>query len=128
MVISIEEYYSDMKHLLSKIDCNFDCIVAIKRSGWILGAYFSNQTGKPVFTYSEIKSIPDKYKNVLIVDDKICKGKALKKVEGKLNSMHKKFCSACMYVEGDIYPNYYSQHIGKIAQMWYEYKIICERI
>lgn len=120
MIIPIEEYYLDMKQLLSKIDCNFDCIVAIKRSGWIMGAYFSNQTGKPVFTYSEIKSIPSKYKNILIVDDKMCKGKTIRKVERKLRTVKKKTYSACMYVEDDVFPEYSIRHLGKIAQMWYE--------
>lgn len=120
-MISIEDYYLDMKNLLSKIDCAFDCIVALKESGWIIGTFFSNQTGKPLFTPSEIKSLPDKYKSVLIVDDKICKGKALKKVENKLKAKEKITHSACMYVQGYVLPDYYSQFLnGKIVRMWYE--------
>ena len=78
--ISIENYHNDMIDLIPKINCGFDCIVALKRSGWILGAFLSNKLNQPVFTTSEINSIPDKYKSILIVDDKICKGKSIKKI------------------------------------------------
>ncbi len=119
-VVSMEDYHSAMKELISKIDCDYDCIVALKRSGWIMGAFISNQTGKPVFTSSEIKAIPEKYKSVLIVDDKICKGKAIRKVQNRLrNKIHH---SACLFVEGYIFPDYYSQFLnGKIVRMWYEH-------
>ena len=119
---SIEEYHASMVNLLSKISFDFDCIIALKRSGWIMGAFFSNQTGKPVFTVSEIKSLPKKYKNILIVDDKICKGKAIKKVENKLKSIGiNNMRSACMYVEGYVYPDYYIHFLdGEIKKMWYE--------
>ena len=121
-VVSMEDYHKAMAELLSKIDCDFDCIVALKRSGWIMGAFFSNQTGKPVFTPSEIKSLPSKYKSVLIVDDKICKGKALRKVENKLRAKEKITHSACLYVEGFVFPDYHSQFLnGRIVRMWYEH-------
>jgi len=122
VVVSMEDYHAAMVELLSKIDCDFDCIVALKRSGWIMGAFLSNQTGKPVFTPSEIKSLPDKYKSVLIVDDKICKGKALRKVENKLMAKEKSTHSACLYVEGSVLPDYHSQFLnGRIVRMWYEH-------
>jgi hypoxanthine phosphoribosyltransferase len=121
-VVSMEDYHSAMVELLSKIDCAFDCIVALKRSGWIMGAFLSNQTGKPVFTPSEIKSLPEKYKSVLIVDDKIWKGKELNKVENKLRAKEKSTYSACLYVEGYVFPDYHSQFLnGKIVRMWYEH-------
>lgn len=116
---SIEKYYIDMLNLFNKIDFNYDCIVALKRSGWIMGSYFSNQSSKPVFTPSEIKSIPKKYKNILVVDDKICKGKSISKVVNRLRDNNVK--TACIYVQGYIYPDYYSNFLdGRIVNMWYE--------
>lgn len=40
--MNASDYHDDMKSLLSKVGADFDCIVAIKRSGWILGAFMSN--------------------------------------------------------------------------------------
>jgi len=121
--MDITTYYSAMLELLSKIDCEYDCIVSLKRSGWIMGVFFSNQTSKPVFTCSEVNSIPDKYKNILIVDDKICKGKAIRKIENKLKTLNKKTYSACLFVEGYVFPDYYVKFLdGKIIKMWYENK------
>jgi len=119
--ISIENYHNDMIDLIPKINCGFDCIVALKRSGWILGAFLSNKLNKPVFTTSEINSIPDKYKSILIVDDKICKGKSIKKIENKLKKKNKITYSASLYIEGYVYTDYYVNFLnGKIVKMWYE--------
>ena len=114
-------YFSDLNNLCVKIisECDFDCIVALKRSGWILGSILSNKTNKPVFTPSEIDSIPDKFKKVIIVDDKIHKGKSIRKVLNKLK--HKKTYTACLYVEGDVFPDIYIRSLNNvISKMWYE--------
>lgn len=117
--ISYIQYYDDMLNMVRSIDFDFDCIVALKRSGWILGAYMSNVLEKPLFTYSEIDSIPVKFSRVLVVDDKICKGKSISKALVKLKN--KQTRTACMYVEGLVYPDYYSLDLkGVIHKMWYE--------
>ena len=51
-VVSMEDYHKAMAELLSKIDCDFDCIVALKRSGWIMGAF--SQT-KQANQYSRLR-------------------------------------------------------------------------
>lgn len=105
--------------LKNKITFDFDCIVALKRSGWFLGAFLSNQTGKPVFTESEIKSIPEKFNKILIVDDKICKGKSMQKAINQLNK--KEIKTAAMYVEGNVLPDFHAENLnGRIVKMWYE--------
>ncbi len=72
-VVPIDTYYSDMKLLSDKINANdYDCIICLKRSGFILGAFLSNQKVLPLFTSSEIKSIPPKFTRILVVDDKVC--------------------------------------------------------
>ena len=38
-IISKEAYINDIEILLLKIDWNFDCIVALKRSGFIIGVF-----------------------------------------------------------------------------------------
>lgn len=125
-VVSMEEYQIAMASLLSILNIDFDCIVSLKRSGFILGVFLSNQTGKPLFTPSEIKSIPIKYKKVLVVDDKVCKGKSIKKVSNKINSLGKNVTTACLFVEGYFFTDYYTNFLnGKIVKMWYECHIHC---
>ncbi len=115
-------YHKDMQALQSKVGKDFDCIVAIKRSGWMLGSFLSNQLDKPVFTVSEIDSIPKNYKRCLIVDDKICTGKSINRVARKLTKRGM-FCkTACMYVEKNVIPDYFVIKLGKITRMWYEKK------
>ena len=74
----MEKYFKDIDILKTKIDFNFDAICAIKRSGWIMGVILSNHFNKPLFTTSEVGNIPKKFNNILLVDDKTCKGKKLK--------------------------------------------------
>lgn len=106
--IALEEYFTDCLALKKKIlfimpHHRFDCIVCLKRSGWILGSYLSNQLVLPVFTCSEIKSIPvDKFKNVLIVDDKISTGKSMNNAINKCKNMGLSYRTACIYVQEEV--------------------------
>lgn len=118
-MIQINKYYNDLiklENILKTVE--FDYIVALKRSGWIMGVYLSNKLIKPLFTVSEIKSIPDKNKTILIVDDKICTGKSINKVKNKLKE-YKTF-TACLYIESDKYADYYIEDLKKTETMWYE--------
>ncbi len=115
-VISKESYITDMETL--SIDWDFDCIVALKRSGFIMGVFLSNKLNKPLFVPSEVDSIPDRFKNILVVDDKICKGKSIQKVINTLKDKNIK--TAALYIERDVLTDYYVVNLGKIVKMWYE--------
>lgn len=122
-VIGLCEYDSAMFLLnlkLAEHRNEFDCIVCLKRSGFILGAYLSNKLNLPLFTASEINSIPKLFTNVLIVDDKICTGKSIKKVERKLINANKKCQSACLFIESTFLSTFYIAEIKEIVKMWYE--------
>jgi hypoxanthine phosphoribosyltransferase len=118
-VIDIIKYYNDMQLLLEKLTDNYDCVICLKRSGWILGVYFSNQKTLPVFTVSEIKSLPVEYTNILIVDDKTFSGKSFKRVINKLPT-NIKYKTASLYKEGIFTPDIYVEDLGVISKMWYE--------
>jgi hypoxanthine phosphoribosyltransferase len=119
-VIDILTYHQDLQILCEKINAkDFDCIIALKRSGWIVGAFLSNQKTIPVFTVSEIKSIPPNFQRFLIVDDKVCTGKSLNRVVNKLpDGSYIK--TAAMYVESDKFPDIWVNHVKCIHGMWYE--------
>jgi hypoxanthine phosphoribosyltransferase len=118
-VIDILTYHQDLKILCEKINAeDFDCIVCLKRSGWIVGAFMSNQKTLPLFTVSEIKSIPSNFQRILVVDDKVCTGKSLNRVVNKLKVSIIKTC--VMYVESDFYPDIWIKNLECIHGMWYE--------
>src|SRR4051812_39733763 len=109
-IIDFNTYHDDMHIILKEIQKNlfyeqFDCIVALKRSGWILGVFLSNKLTLPVFTPSEINSIPEKFKRILIVDDTICKGKSIRKVSNQFKDKRVRW--AAMNIEGDYFPEYF---------------------
>jgi len=119
-VISSERYIKDMDTLSNRIKLEkFDCLICLKRSGFILGAFLSNQLTIPLFTASEIKSIPNHFTSVLIIDDKVCTGKSLNHVKHKINNKTK-IKTACMYVEADYYPDIWISKLEQIHRMWYE--------
>lgn len=119
-IISLEEYYSDMVKLCNYInDYEFQAIVALKRSGFILGAFLSNQKTLPLFTPSEIKSIPNDFTRILVIDDKICTGKSLNRVVNKLPLLVS-VKTACMYVESNKFPDIWIKDVKCIHKMWYE--------
>lgn len=115
------DYFELLLKLYKKIDFEYDAIVALKRSGWMMGAYYSNLSIKPVFTESEINSIPEKFKRILIVDDKICKGKAIRKVFNLLEKKGKIIKTACIFIEGEKLSDFYEIDLNnKKIKMWYE--------
>ena len=119
-LIPIEQYYTDMLQLCNQIpDKEFDCLICLKRSGFILGAFLSNQKTIPLFTPSEIKSIPEKFTKILVVDDKICTGKSLNKVINRLPLLVS-VTTACLYVEANTFPNIWIKKLEQISRMWYE--------
>lgn len=118
--IVYNQYHEDMWELCNRIDeTNFDCIICLKRSGFILGAFLSNQKTLPLFTSSEIKSLPEKFKRILVVDDKICTGKSFNKTINKLPLLVS-VTTACLYVEADKYPDIWIKELEQIHRMWYE--------
>jgi hypoxanthine phosphoribosyltransferase len=100
--VGTEKYFRDAKTLLVKIKHDApkpDAIVCLKRSGFILGAYLSNQLTLPLFTAQEIKSIPLKYRTILVVDDKVSTGASMRKVINKIQThcTPALIISACLY-------------------------------
>lgn len=126
------QYHDDLIKLkdliLNDNQNHFDCIVALKRSGWIVGCYLSNVFDIPVFTESEIKSIPtNKFKSILLVDDKIYSGKSINKAKLKIykyfgfRNINIKI--AVLYLEGNnnkIDIDYQVLKLDKSYKMWYE--------
>lgn len=120
-----ETYFNHINKLILLLNNdikNFDCIFAIKRSGLILGAILSNHFDLPLLT-SDVKELPDKFKNILIVDDKICTGKTIQKYANRFYQKNKKFKVACLYIEGEVKMHYYVEDLNnKTHKMWYETK------
>ncbi|HTF80691.1 MAG TPA: hypothetical protein VL947_03165, partial [Cytophagales bacterium] len=64
--ITLQRYFEDMQALLQQLDLtHIHCVVCLKRSGMFPGAYLSFQTRLPLFTTSELASIPNKFENIL---------------------------------------------------------------
>lgn len=122
-MISETKYFTDLKLLTQKLESyhiKFDCIVALKRSGFIPGCVISNYLVIPVFIPSEIKNIPNKMQNVLVIDDKICTGKSIEKVKKRLTNAYKKSTTCCMYVEKNTKPDIWIEETHRSVTMWYE--------
>ncbi len=118
------DYFNNLEILISKIDFQFDCIVAVKRSGWIMGVILSNQFDKTLYTTSEIETIPIKFNKILLVDDKTCSGKTLRKYTKKLHSLGKEVKTATLYIEDDFFSDFWVEfNENKTEYMWYESKI-----
>lgn len=122
-MITRDKYFNDLEllelRLIPEID-KIDAIVALKRSGLIMGVYLSNRLKKPLFVTSEIDSIPSKFINILLVDDKTYTGRSIRHWAYKLYENNKKVISATIYVEQDYYPSFYVEHLGEVAKMFYE--------
>ena len=122
------EYLEDLGILKEKIaglNVRIDAIVALKRSGWIAGAYISNQLTIPVFTVSEIKSMPKEFTHIIVVDDKAWSGKSMQKVLNKLRRMERSYITAVLYLESGyrIRPMLWVREIPRQGcRMWYERK------
>ena len=119
-VIDILTYHQDLQILCEKINAeDFDCIVSLKRSGWIAGVFLSNQKTLPLFTVSEIKSIPNNFERILVVDDKVCTGKSFNRAINKL-PLGISVKTAVMYVESNKFPDIWVKDVKCIHGMWYE--------
>lgn len=99
---------------------HFDCIVAMKRSGWMVGVFLSHQHNIPLFSSGEVDSIPSKFYSALLVDDKCFLGKSLWKIQKQILTRGIKVTTACMFVQGDFIPDIYTIRTVGIVKMWYE--------
>lgn len=119
-IIDLQTYYNDMVELSKLIAKDeYHALISLKRSGWILGVYLSNQHTIPVFTVSEVKSIPINFTKILVVDDKICTGKSFNRAINKLPLLTE-VKTACMYIEGKVFTDIWIKDLGCISAMWYE--------
>lgn len=122
--IDINKYQRAMDVLLGQLNLikhQIDAIVCIKRSGFILGVYLSNKMTKPLFTQSEIDSIPNKFKNILLVDDKIQSGATMNKYYCKLKRKgFNNIRTASLFIEGTTLTEYFSNYLGYRIKPWYE--------
>ena len=120
-IIPRDKYFEDLNKLQNILKHeDIDAIVAIKRSGFIMSAILSNFLEKPLYTTSEISTIPDKFKNILLVDDKICSSKTIRKYMYKLSQYNKNIISASIYIEKDFYTKFWVEETNKTVSMWYE--------
>lgn len=126
------EYLQDLKILkkmIISVTVKTHAIVALKRSGWIVGAYLSNQLNLPVFSPSEINSIPSEFTHILVVDDKMWSGKSMQKVLNKLWRKQKSTLTAVLYLEDgrSNLPGPLQLFVQEIprkgCRMWYESKL-----
>lgn len=121
MKIDFNTYFNDCFHLINILrNKKFDCIISLKRSGFILGSIVSNQLDIPLFVPSEIGSIPNGFKECLVIDDKICTGKSIRKIINQLNALNKNHTTCCLYVEKYIKTDIWIKETGKTCTMWYE--------
>lgn len=122
MIISRETYFNDLEVLISKIDYKYDCIVALKRSGWIIGVVMYNRFNIPLYTEEEVPNIPSKFTKVLVIDDKVSTGKSITKVVNKLLKQAKLIHTASLYIEKTNFTNYFTNQYHSHLTMWYEVK------
>jgi len=117
-MITKEKYFEDIDKLISKISFKFDCVVVPKRSGLIIGSIFSYYFGKQIYVSSEVSNISNKFKKVLVLDDKCRNGKTIRKIISRLNN---KLCfSAVLYKEGYFIPDYYCEDVGNNVELFYD--------
>lgn len=60
---------------------------------------------------------------ILLVDDKICMGKSINKIKHKLLRLGKSVKTACLYVESDVFPDFFVEVLDKQYKMWYEHTL-----
>lgn len=124
--VDCQKYFSDMNKALFNLlistykVSSIDCIVATKRSGLMMGAWLSNKLNRPMFVTSEIPNIPAKFKQILLVDDKIFRGRQFRKYTRQLQSVGKYVCTMCLYIEGIEKTDIYVEDIGSKVSLFYE--------
>lgn len=97
---------------------DYDAIVCLKRSGFIMGAFLSNKYNLPLFTNSEYGSIPVKFNKLLIVDDKTFSGKSVRKIVNRLRG--REVYVATLVKQGAFEPHFHCLETNEIIKMWYE--------
>lgn len=119
--ISLQKYFQDIDTLCQQVKTKeIDCIVCMKRSGMFPGAYMSFQLNIPLFTTSELSSIPEKFNNVLLLDDKTYSGKSMRHWLIKLIQMNKKTVTASVYLQNEFKTDLYAVDLGCQHTMFYE--------
>ncbi|MCD6119877.1 hypothetical protein J7K50_08595 [bacterium] len=77
------EFYVRTRLIERMIRCNipepFHCLFAVKRSGWVVGVQLSHYLDLPIFAKSEVNSLPDKFRRILIVDTVSWTGRSLRR-------------------------------------------------
>jgi len=123
-IINKDKYFLVLTNLFFKLNkYDYDAIVCLKRSGFIMGAYLSNQLGLPLFTPAEIDKIPKELNRILVVDDKIFTGKSINKVKRQLLKKYFQVKTATLFCQSNIFPDIYLEKLNGIYKMWYEVKI-----
>jgi hypoxanthine phosphoribosyltransferase len=122
--VSQTDYNNDICYLYNELrDKKYDCIVSLKRSGWILGACLSNKLEIPLYSDGEISNIPYKFNKVLLLDDKVYTGASIRKVKNKLlNKYNKSVTTATLYIEADYLTDIWIIKVGKKVLPYYEDK------
>lgn len=83
--VTLEKFIEDLSRLEKLVEGReFDAIVAPKRSGLIPGAYLAFRRSIPLLVPSEVDSVPQDLKRVLLVDTTIWKGKTIRKILNRL--------------------------------------------
>lgn len=119
--ITLQRYFQDLDVLCNNVkSMHVDCIVCMKRSGMFPGAYMSFQLNLPLFTTSELNSIPEKFTNVLLLDDKTYSGKSMRHWLIKLIQMEKKITTAAVYLQNEYKTDLFAVDLGCQHTMFYE--------
>ena len=83
--VSLNEWALMLEKLYLKLNPDsFDAIVAIKRSGLMVGVYLSHFLRLPLFTDAEIQFLEPKHNRVLLVDTTSWTGRTLRKAKRRI--------------------------------------------
>lgn len=113
---SVDDLSATIRNNLWKIPENIDLIVGVPRSGMFCAILISQMLNKPVISLNDFleNKTPDgggrmafiknyDFKNILVVDDTVCSGKAMNKVKDTIHNFIYKdkynFIYSCVYSE-----------------------------
>ena len=78
--VNPEEWVRKLQELADKLNSlDYDAIVAIKRSGLMVGVYLSHILRLPLFTNAEIDFLDVQHQRILVVDTTSWSGRTLRK-------------------------------------------------
>ena len=144
--ISVNDLSNTIRLNLYKIPKYIDLIVGIPRSGMFCSLLLGMQLNKPVISLEDflenkspegggrMKYIKtNNFKNILVLDDNVCSGRAMQEVKNKINKFKYKenynFKFGCIYAEGinstdkvDIFLEYI--RIPEVNLYLYEWNIL----